>query len=186
MSLLETERLIIRNWQESDRDLFHRINSDDQVMTFFPFRRNRAEADAVMDRFSKEISERGYGFAAMECRDSREVIGFTGIRQVNGLPSLPTGSHEIGWRLVPEAWGKGYATEAASAWLEFAFHRLKLSEIFSFAVHDNHASLAVMRRIGMVELTDQAFDHPLVPDSHPELKRHRLFRLSAEEWEAGR
>ncbi|KFB09734.1 GNAT family N-acetyltransferase [Nitratireductor basaltis] len=183
MSLLQTERLLIRNWQESDRALFHRINSDDRVMSFFPFRRNRAEADEMMDGLSREISDLGYGLAALERKDDGQVIGFTGIRKVQDLPVLPDSSHEIGWRLIPEAWGKGFATEAANAWLVFAFRRLQLAEIHSFAVHDNLASLAVMQRIGMRELDGKAFDHPAVPDSHPHLKRHRLYRLKAEEWE---
>ena len=58
MRPLRTERLILRNWEERDRELFHRINSDDRVMEFFPFRRDRAQADAVMDRMRDDIAAR--------------------------------------------------------------------------------------------------------------------------------
>ena len=57
MRPIRTARLILRNWEERDRDLFHRINSDDRVMEFFPFRRDRAEADAMMDRVRADIVE---------------------------------------------------------------------------------------------------------------------------------
>ena len=64
MTPIHTKRLIIRNWEDRDRDLFFRINSDDQVMEFFPFRRDRAQSDAVFDRLKADIAERGYGFRA--------------------------------------------------------------------------------------------------------------------------
>ena len=66
MIRLETPRLIIRNWEERDRDLFFRINSDDEVMRFFPFRRSRTESDAFMDRIRDANEERGDGFAALD------------------------------------------------------------------------------------------------------------------------
>ena len=56
------------------------------------------------------------------------------------------------------------------------------STIVSFAVHDNHASTGVMRRIGMVAEPDRDFDHPRVPDTHPELKRHAFYRITREQW----
>ncbi len=66
MKPIRTKRLIIRNWEDRDRELFFRINSDDRVMEFFPFRRDRAQADALFDRLRAAIAEKGYGFAAVE------------------------------------------------------------------------------------------------------------------------
>ncbi|RUZ98805.1 N-acetyltransferase, partial [Mesorhizobium sp. M7A.F.Ca.US.002.01.1.1] len=66
MKPMRTERLILRNWEDRDRDLFHRINSDDRVMEFFPFRRDRAQADAKMDELRAWTTNDGYGFAAAE------------------------------------------------------------------------------------------------------------------------
>jgi len=70
MKPLRTERLILRHWEDRDRELFHRINSDEQVMEFFPMRRNRAEADTLMDRLAAGIAENGFGLCAVEIADS--------------------------------------------------------------------------------------------------------------------
>ena len=186
MRRLETERLIIRNWEDRDRELVHRINSDDDVMQFFPFRRSRAEADAFLDRIRAENESRGYGFAALELKESGACIGFAGLYPDNVAPSRLAGAVEIGWRLAPEFWGKGYVTEAAEALLAFGFEELGLKEIISFAVWNNDRSTAVMRRIGMMRDLEADFDHPRVPDTHPQLKRHVLYSLKRKDWASRR
>ncbi len=184
MKPIRTERLILRNWQERDRALFHRINSDERVMEFFPFRRERAAADAKMDEVRAWIDEDGYGFAAAEIAATGECIGFAGITGTEDVDVLPGGTIEIGWRLAPEFWGQGYVTEAAEAWLAYGFETLDLDEIVSFAVTENHRSIAVMKRLGMRADPEADFDHPTVPESHPHLKRHVLYRLPRADWQA--
>ncbi|MCB1428834.1 MAG: GNAT family N-acetyltransferase, partial [Nitratireductor sp.] len=70
--------------------------------------------------------------------------------------------------------------------LEFGFTTLDLEEIVSFAVHDNHRSTNVMKRLGMVRIEDRDFDHPLVPDTHPHLKRHVFYAMSKARWQKHR
>ncbi|MFA6154877.1 GNAT family N-acetyltransferase [Mesorhizobium sp.] len=183
MKPLRTERLILRNWEERDRELFHRINSDERVMEFFPFRRDRAAADAKMDEVRAWIDEEGHGFAAAEIAATGECIGFVGLSGTEDIDILPAGTIEIGWRLAPEFWGKGYVTEAADAWLAYGFETLAVNEIVSFAVAENHRSTAVMKRLGMTADPSADFDHPAIPDSHPALKRHVLYRLSRRDWQ---
>ena len=178
----QTARLIIRNWEERDRDLFFRINSDEKVMEFFPSRRDRAQADEFFDRLRAGIAERGYGFTAVEIAATGECIGFVGLVETHLEPFLPDGTIEIGWRLAPEYWGHGYVTEAAEALLAFGFEELDLDEIVSFAVRDNRRSTAVMERLGMRADPAGDFDHPNVPDTHPELKRHVVYRLTGADW----
>jgi RimJ/RimL family protein N-acetyltransferase len=182
MTPIHTARLVLRNWEERDRDLFFRINSDDRVMEFFPFRRDRAQADAMMDRLSQEISAQGYGWSAVEIAASGQCIGFVGLHDAEIVPVVPAGSVEIGWRLAPEFWGFGYVTEAARALLDFGFETLGKEEIVSFAVWNNARSTAVMERLGMRRDMAADFDHPGVQDTHPELKRHVLYRLSRKDW----
>lgn len=177
MTPLRTERLILRNWQEGDRELFHLINSNDHVMEFFPMRRTRAEADELMDRLAGGIEKNGFGFAAMEIADTGEVAGFCGLHIVSNVPVITDGTIEIGWRMAPRFWGKGYVTEAARRWRDHGFDDLKLDRIVSFAVTNNHRSTAVMQRIGMTARPDLDFDHPSVPDTHPELDRHVLYEM---------
>ncbi|GAC1040693.1 GNAT family N-acetyltransferase [Rhizobium sp. No.120] len=185
MIITETERLIIRNWREEDRDLAYEINSDETIMEFFPFRRNRAEADAFFDRVQSMIAETGLGLYVLELKESREAIGYCGLMRTDHLePFVPAGTIEIGWRLVARHWGKGLVTEAARALLAYSFKTLGLNQIVSFAVHNNVRSTAVMERIGMHRIEGGDFDHPNVPDTHPHLQRHVLYRLTAAEWRA--
>lgn len=182
MIQLETARLVIRNWEDRDRDLFYRINSDERVMRFFPFRRTRAEADAFLDRIRAENEAQGYGFAALELKQTGETIGFCGLHADSVAPSRAPDAVEIGWRLAPEFQGKGYVTEAAEELLRFGLETLGLDEIVCFAVWNNEPSLAVMRRIGMKPEPQGDFDHPRVPDTHPQLKRHLFHALSRADW----
>ncbi len=182
MTPIRTERLILRNWEERDRDLFHRINSDDRVMEFFPFRRDRAQSDALLDELRDEIDALGFGFAAVEVAATGQCVGFAGLRVTQDIPSLEAGDVEIGWRLAHENWGKGYATEAAAAWLAHAFTGLGLDEVVSFAVDSNHRSTAVMERIGMSRDTAGDFDHPEVPENRRDIGRFVLYRIKASEW----
>ncbi|AQZ52048.1 GNAT family N-acetyltransferase [Martelella mediterranea] len=183
MKLAETERLIIRNWEDRDRDLFHEINSDDTVMAFFPMRRTRAESDALFDTIRAMIADTGYGFPAVELKDNGEVIGFTGLNKVYSADIKPDGTPEIGWRMTTAHWGKGYATEAARAMIALAFDERGHDQLVSFAVADNHRSTAVMERLGMERDLAGDFDHPSIPDSHPHLKRHVLYRLHKADWQ---
>lgn len=186
MIRLETARLVIRNWEDRDRDLFYRINSDEEVMRFFPFRRSRAEADGFLDRLREANEARGYGFAALELKETGECVGFAGLHLDSVAPTRQPEAVEIGWRLAREHWGKGYVTEAAEALLAFGFGALGLEEIISFAVQGNERSIAVMRRIGMTAEPAGDFDHPRVPDTHPHLKRHVFHTLSRAAWRARR
>ncbi len=176
-----TKRLILRPWEERDSDVFYEINSDPQVMEFFPFRRDRQQSDAFFETLIVRQNER-ITFSALELRETGECLGFCGLHDGDVEPAFPAGTVEIGWRLVTRAWGKGYATEGARAALEYGFEALGLPEIVSFAVHDNHRSTSVMERIGLSRDPERDFDHPHVPDTHPHLKRHVVYRMTAEDW----
>ena len=182
MKPLHTPRLVIRNWEERDRDLFHHINSDERVMEFYPFRRTRQQADEVMDKLRAAIDAKGFGLAAVELADSGETIGYAGLSPVTMPPVIPTEEIEIGWRLAAGHWGQGYASEAATALLRFGFRDLELEEIISFAVATNIRSIAVMQRIGLRYDGTSDFDHPRVPETLPHLRPHVLYRLTREDW----
>lgn len=177
MIILETPRLIIRNWEERDRDLFHTINSDEDVMHFFPFRRDRQQSDEVFDKFQTMIADSGFGFYALEEKRSGQCIGMIGLAPTDLEPFIPNGTVEIGWRLARPFWGKGYVTEAGKALLDYAFGSLHLDEVVSFAVHNNDRSTAVMQRIGMAHEHELDFNHPKVGDDYPHLKQHAFYRI---------
>jgi len=185
MQQLQTERLILRNWREDDRTLFHEINSDPQVMHFFPATRDRAQSNALMDELMADIEADGYGFAAVELRATGECLGFCGLSMVG--PELPFGLEmiETGWRFAVRHWGKGYATEAARAWLDHGFRAMNLEEIVAFAIPANRRSTAVMDRLGMTHVPERDFDHPKVPDEKQHLRRHVLYAISRGTWMRG-
>jgi RimJ/RimL family protein N-acetyltransferase len=175
----ETERLRLRQWIESDRELFARLCGDPRVMEFYPNILDRTASNAMVDRLQALIAERGWGLWAVELKADKQFIGYVGLHVPKAdLPCSPC--VEIGWRLACEYWGKGYATEAAKSVLKVGFDRLNLPEIVSFTATINRRSRAVMERLGM-NRESETFDHPSLIVGHP-LREHYLYRLSKEEW----
>ncbi|GAA1877461.1 GNAT family N-acetyltransferase [Streptantibioticus ferralitis] len=126
-----------------------------------------------MARFQAEFDRRGFGWWAVEVRESGEFIGFTGLDEVD--EGLPFTGVEVGWRLARSAWGHGYATEAALAGLDFGFGTLALPEIVAVTTATNLRSQAVMRRIGMTHDPADDFDDPSAPEGP--LRRNVLYRI---------
>jgi RimJ/RimL family protein N-acetyltransferase len=174
---LTTERLRLRGFTDADREPFAAMNADPRVMEHFPTTLSRDESDALLDRILLKWGTDGHGLWAVERRDDGAFLGFTGIAR---LPWLA--APEIGWRFAPSAWGRGYATEAARAALEYGFETLGLPEVISVTTVGNLRSQAVMTRIGMTRDEADDFEHPNLPVGHP-LRPHVMYRLSREDWE---
>ncbi|MBZ8135231.1 GNAT family N-acetyltransferase [Afifella sp. IM 167] len=181
MSRLQSERLILRPWEERDRDFWADLNADPEVMRFFEATRDRRESDIVFERLREHFARNGFGFWVLEKKEDGTQIGFTGLH-VADFPAQFTPAIEIGWRLKRQEWKKGYASEAALASLAHAFGPMGLEEVVSFAVEGNEASFAVMRRIGMRRRPDLDFDHPYLP-AHSPLRRHLTYAITAAQWQ---
>ena len=176
---LTTERLTLRQWREADKPAFAAMGADSDVMRYFPALMSRQESDDYAGICQSLIAQRGWGFWAVERRDSSEFIGFVGLHIPGvALPFAPC--VEIGWRLAPRHWRQGFATEAARASLHHGFEVLQLKEIVSFTAQINAPSQAVMRKLGMRQ-DAVLFDHPSVPEGHA-LQSHCLYRLSHDAW----
>ncbi len=175
--MIRTHRLVLRQWRQTDRDRFAKMNADPKVMEFFPSTLTRQESDVVFDRIQQHFQEHGFGMWAVEIPQEAVFIGFIGLA-VPRFNAHFTPCVEIGWRLASEYWGHGYATEGAAAVLNYGFQELGLQEIVSFTSKINHRSQLVMERIGMKHCETEDFDHPALPTSHP-LARHVLCRKSA-------
>ncbi len=181
---LTTARLVLRHWQDRDLNALHRLNSDDQVMRFFPFRRDRKQTAELLDRIRKTLADDGISWAAVTDRKTDEIVGFSGLCRVRfDAPFTP--AVEIGWRLLPEHWGKGYATEAANELLRHGFLDLGLRKIVSFAVPANTASTKVMERIGMRARPEFNFDMPGIADDYSHLRPHEFYQVSRAAWRTG-
>jgi RimJ/RimL family protein N-acetyltransferase len=142
-------------------------------MEFFSSILSREESDAMADRCTALIKERGWGFWAVEHEATARFIGFVGLHvPAADLPFSPC--VEIGWRLAFECWGQGLATEAARAVLDVGFNKLGLDEIVSFTSQLNVRSQSVMKKLGMQAASN--FEHPALPPESP-LRTHVLYRL---------
>ena len=172
--MIETPRLLLRRWRESDREPFFRMNADPRVMEYFPRCLSRAESDAFADRIEAHFARHGYGLYAAEFRPTGQFIGYIGLLvPLFDAPFTP--ATEIGWRLAAEFWNLGLATEGARAVLDYAFDTLHLPEVVSFTVPANVRSRRVMEKIGLRHDPEGDFDHPRLPEGHP-LRRHVLYR----------
>ncbi|MTI01092.1 GNAT family N-acetyltransferase [Roseibium sp. RKSG952] len=173
-----TERLSIRPWNKgSDFQNLFDLCSNRDVMRHFPAILSEEETKSFLDRLISSHQENGFCFLPIEDRNTGKFLGFAGLHRPRfSKPLAFSPCVEIGWRLLPEAWGQGLASEAARAWLEFGFESAALDEIVSFTAVQNIPSQKVMQRIGMLRDLDGDFDHPSVPDGH-HLQRHVLYRL---------
>jgi ribosomal-protein-alanine N-acetyltransferase len=167
----------MRPWRAADRAPFAALNADPEVMRHFPAPMSREESDAFADAAAARIETDGWGLWALEVRETGAFIGFTGLNPAT-FEAHFTPAVEVGWRLAHQAWGHGYATEAARAAVRFGFEELGLGEIVSFTAAGNARSRAVMERLGMTQDPDGDFDHPRVPEGSA-LRRHVLYRLAA-------
>jgi [ribosomal protein S5]-alanine N-acetyltransferase len=135
-TLLATERLILRDWEDRDRIPFIAMNQDAEVMRYFPSTLTADQTEALLQRIQDQHAKHGYGLWVVERKEDGAFLGFTGLSNP-GFETDFTPCTEVGWRFRKEYWGNGYATEAAKACLEYGFQNLALEKIYSFtAVHN--------------------------------------------------
>lgn len=145
MEQLETDRLRLRMFRESDLDAYAEMCGDPEVMKYLgsgPM--SRAEAWRNMAMVLGHWGLRGYGLWAVEERDGGELVGRVGCWRPEGWPGL-----EISWALRRAFQGRGYATEAGRASLDFAFDQLGQTRAISLIHGENAASIRVAKRLGM-------------------------------------
>ncbi|SRR6266496_2829557 len=172
---IQTERLGLRKWIDTDFIPFAEMNKDSQVMEYFTRILTDEETNELIKRINRHFDKYGFGLFAVEKLATKEFIGFTGF-MVPTFESFFTPCIEIGWRIKKQHWGNGYATEAAKACLYYGFKTLQFDKIYSFTSAANLKSEKVMQKIGMVKAGE--FDHPDIPHNNP-LCRHLLYEICA-------
>lgn len=175
MHQLETDRLLLRQWQQADRKPWADLCANPEVMKFLSSPRDLATSDLAIDKWQGRICEHGWSFWALELKQTGVFIGMAGL-QVPAEPHPYLPCIEVGWRLAKEQWGHGYASEAARCALRFAFDELRAQEVLASTAKDNSRSSAVMQRIGMSG-PEATFIHPGVPEGST-LREHVLYRIS--------
>jgi RimJ/RimL family protein N-acetyltransferase len=164
--VIETERLILRPWKDADRAPFVAMSADPAVMETLGGVLSEEAAHAYVDAGAKRLAVFGFCRWALERRQDGAFIGAVGLVPIHPSLPLPAG-FEMGWRLARDAWGHGYATEAARAAIADGFKRSGLTEVFAFTSRPNLRSQAVMERVGMIRTATLDFEHPALAQDHP-------------------
>ncbi|MEH2245618.1 GNAT family N-acetyltransferase [Nostoc sp.] len=179
-NLLQTERLIIRNWiPERDAEQAFVIYNDPEVTHFLGKASRVASIELQRQRLIEGIEQmhqrnNGTGSWVIVEKETTTIVGTILLLQLPDKDGLPTLDYEVGWHLRRASWGKGYATEAGQVMLNYGFSILDLPVIYPVVKPENHASIRVTERLGMkpVERTNKYYDIELL-----------LFQLDAlEEW----
>jgi RimJ/RimL family protein N-acetyltransferase len=178
--MIETERLILRNWARDDCEPFFRHVNTGPVMRWLGGVKTREVYDrVVVDRFIPWQEERGFTFWVAERKSDGEFLGFCGLKIADDVGSPVEGELEIGWRLREGAWGRGYAREAAQASLDFAFARLGAPRVVALTVPGNTPSWGLMERLGMTRRPDLDYEGPEWADG-PVI----AYAIGSEEWKS--
>jgi RimJ/RimL family protein N-acetyltransferase len=177
MPVLTTERLVLRTFRPDDLPEYAALNAQPEVVRHLggvPIARQHSDDIAA---WANDVYGRDrMGLLAVERRSDGRFLGMCGLHRQSSVPD----DVEVAWRLAVEHWGNGYATEAATAWLDYGFGELGLTEVISMTVADNVRSLAVMRRLGMrFDREQQIEDEGIVFDA-------LIHVITADEWRARR
>jgi len=165
--IAETERLILRTWRDSDRDAYLATCNTPAVTAHLDGPSTVEDIDAAFGRIAKCQAEHGFSFWAIERKADGALLGYCGLRICDDLQRPVNGDVEIGWRLRQDAWGQGYAGEAAREALDWAWYNLTVDRVVSFTVPANEPSWRLMERVGMERRPDLDFAHPRFPADHP-------------------
>ena len=178
----ETDRLILRDWREEDWPCFWEGTNTPGVMRWLGGVCDAAKRDAAQQRLLSYEREHGHTFWCVERRSDGAILGFCGLKRSNQSGG-PLGMMEVGWRLREDAWGRGYAKEAATASLDLAFDRFDAEEVIAMTVQRNTASWGLMKRLGMRRRDDLDFDNAEFDKEDPVIIVYSVDRAS---WTAHR
>lgn len=156
--ILQTPRLSLRRFTNNDEDaaMILSMNSLPAVLQYLhePLLKDLDHAKEILQQHILPQYENNFGRWAVHIKESNEFIGWCGLKYRPEIKDI-----DLGYRFIPSAWGKGYATEAAKACLDFGFKTLNLEKINACAHIDNIASLAVLEKIGMLYTGDDIIDN---------------------------
>jgi len=170
--VLTTPRLLLRTFRRDDLPLYAALNADPEVARWLGGPLTREDSDDIAAWAQECYATEGLGLLAVERRQDGAFLGMCGLHHQESYPD----DVEVGWRLAHEHWGNGYATEAATAWLDHAFGPVGLPRVISITDRPNLRSLAVMRRLGMV------FDHEAEVEDNGVTFQAVIYAITADQW----
>jgi RimJ/RimL family protein N-acetyltransferase len=179
----ETERLRLRTWTFGDRGEFVRVTNTPSVMQWLGGVQSPENMDAAFERIDGYQRDFGHTLWIVERRTDGASLGFCGLKRVNSPGARNPGDFEVGWRLREDAWGQGFAKEAAIASMDLAFDRFGAPHVVALTVEGNQDSQGLMKRLGMTRRPDLDYEDDRFG---PELNPTIVYRLDAGEWPAAR
>ena len=180
----ETERLRLRTWDDADKAEFVRVTNTPNVMRWLGGVQSAESMAAGFERIDGYHRDFGHTLWAVERKADGAILGFCGLKRVNspGAGDLG-GDFEVGWRLREDAWGQGFAKEAAIASLDLAFGRFGASHVVALTVAGNADSRGLMQRLGMTRREELDFhDSRFGPELNPSI----VYRIDAADWPSAR
>ncbi|MCD1622766.1 GNAT family N-acetyltransferase [Citromicrobium bathyomarinum] len=178
----ETDRLILRDWREEDWPRFWEGTNTPAVMRWLGGVCDADKRAGAQDRLLGYQRDHGHTFWVLERKADGAILGFCGLKRCNQAGG-PLGMMEVGWRLREDAWGQGYAREAATASLNLAFERYGADEVVALTVARNIASWGLMKRLGMQRREDLDFANA---DFDPEEPTIIVYSITQREWRLAR
>jgi len=154
--ILETDRLLLREFQLSDAAAFFAMDSNPKVHQYLwnkPVQKIE-ETYEIIDFVQKQYLDNGIGRFAIILKETNEFIGWAGLKYNTEPVNNKTNFYDIGYRLDEKFWGKGYASEASMAWLNYAFETMNLKTLEAAAHTENVASNRILQKMGM-QMTEQ-------------------------------
>ena len=148
---VETERLILREILPADVEGLFQLDSDPEVHRYLGNKpvENKEQIIAAIEFIRQQYVGNGIGRWAIIDKESNNFIGWTGLKFVRELTNNHINYYDLGYRLIREYWGRGFATEAAKASLNYGFEKLNLSEIYALADYENIKSNHILTKIGL-------------------------------------
>lgn len=182
-TIAETERLLLRNWDAEDLDEFMHHTNTEPVMRWLGGVWSREKHEAGFGRIKSYERDYGHTFWLIERKSDGALLGFCGLKRVNSDGAPNPGDFEVGWRLREDAWGRGYAKEAAIASLDLAFNRFGAPHVVALTIAANEPSQGLMKRLGMRRREDMDFESTDLPEGMGPMV---VYRIDAAEWPAAR
>jgi RimJ/RimL family protein N-acetyltransferase len=184
--IAETERLRLRTWDFADRAEFNARLNTPAVMRWLGGVADEATSTAAFERIDAYQRDYGFTFWIVERRSDGALLGFCGLKRANAPGGEKfAGEIEVGWRLREDAWGQGYAKEAAIAALDLAFGRFAAPRVVAVTALGNLPSQKLMARLGLTRRAEMDFiDQRFAPDS--DVNPQILFAIEAADWPAAR